>query len=194
MTMNDDRIKVDRMRYTKNTTSSRLALLAILFNVLYFVSLYKLDLYEPRIATDGTGLNNAYYTALLGGSIIYNLVFMLVAFLSSEGVKSYKKSYSKVMIVLAVLQIARIFILPAILHDTFLYERERRHTEEYEFRILNLVWTGTRKVTFMGDLQYIRVCFYMVASAVCLLFGARINSRKSSALEAHIANLESLQA
>ena len=192
--MNDDRIQVDRMRYTKNTTSSRLVLLAILFNVLYFVSLYKLDLYEPRIATNGTGMNNAYYTALLGGSILFNLVFMLVAFLCSEGVKGYKKGFSKVLIVLAVLQIARMFIFPALLHDTFLYERERRHTEEFEIQFLSMAWTATRKVTFMGDFQFIRTCVYMICSAVCLLIGARINTKKSSALAAHIENLESLQA
>ena len=44
MSMNEDRfIQRDRMRFTKNTLSSGLALLAILFNVLYFVSIYKSD-------------------------------------------------------------------------------------------------------------------------------------------------------
>ncbi len=202
--MNNDRILVDRMRYTKNTTSSRLALLAIFFNVLYFVSVYKLDLYLPQLFTvagkpltidiNSTKQNNLYYTGLLGGSIIYNLVFMLVAFLSSEGVKNYKKAFSRVMVVLAVLQVARIFILPAVLHNGYVDSREARHTEEHVVQFLNMQWTTTRKVTFMGDGQYIRVCLYLIASAVCLLIGARINAKKSSALAAHIANLESLQA
>ena len=37
--MNEQSVKLDRMRYTKNTTSSRLALLAIVFNVFCFVSI-----------------------------------------------------------------------------------------------------------------------------------------------------------
>ena len=41
--MNEENIKLDRMRYTKNTTSSRLAILAIVFDVLFFISLYKSD-------------------------------------------------------------------------------------------------------------------------------------------------------
>ena len=41
--MNDQMVKLDRMRYTKNTASSRLAILAIVFDVLFFISLYKSD-------------------------------------------------------------------------------------------------------------------------------------------------------
>lgn len=192
--MNDDRIQVDRMRYTKNTTSSRLVLLAIIFNVLYFVSIYKLDIYEPRIRFADTTLNNSYYTIYLGGSIIFNLVFMLVAFLCSEGVKNYRKSFSVVLIVLAVLQIVRIFLLPNMLHGAYLFKDESAHTEQYVFRFLSTELPAVRHVTFMSDWQFIRVSIYMVASAVCLFIAARINAKKSSALAAHVANLESLQA
>ena len=87
--MNDERtVKLDRMRFTKNTSSSRLALLGIAFNVLYFISVYKSD------------VKNYYYTILIGASIIYNLVFMLSTFLCSEGVKNYKHSYSLALLVL----------------------------------------------------------------------------------------------
>ena len=41
--MNDRDILTDRMRYVKNTSSSRLCYLAILLNVLYFISIYKSD-------------------------------------------------------------------------------------------------------------------------------------------------------
>ena len=34
-------IRTDRMRYEKNKTSSNLAILAIVFNALFFVSIYK---------------------------------------------------------------------------------------------------------------------------------------------------------
>ena len=80
--MNDQMIKQDRMRYIKNTTSSRLCYLAILLNVLYFVSIYKSD------------VGSWYYQILVGGSIVYNLLFMLMAFLASEGVKNYQEKFS----------------------------------------------------------------------------------------------------
>ena len=42
--MNDEKTtRLDRMRYTKNTFSSNFALLAILFDVFFFISLYESD-------------------------------------------------------------------------------------------------------------------------------------------------------
>ena len=76
--MNDEKtIQLDRMRFTKNTTSANLALLAILFNVLFFISIYESD------------KGSWYYTILVGASILYNLIFLLAAFLASEGVNRY---------------------------------------------------------------------------------------------------------
>ncbi len=100
MTSEEKTIQRDRMRFTKNKASSGLALLAILLNVFYFVSIYKSD------------VGTYYYTILIGASIIYNLVFMLAVFLCSEGVKNYKASFGYAMIVIGALQIIRIFILP----------------------------------------------------------------------------------
>ena len=84
MSMNEEQlIQRDRMRFTKNTLSSGLALLAILFNVFYFVSIYKSD------------VGSYYYNIIMGASILYNLIFMLVV---------------------GALQILRIFILPMQAH------------------------------------------------------------------------------
>lgn len=103
--MNEDKmIRRDRMRFRKNKLSANLALLAIVFDVLYFVSIYQSD------------KGNYYYTYMIGISVIYNLIFMLATFLSEEGVKNYKKNYSFVLVVLGVLQIVRIFILPMQAH------------------------------------------------------------------------------
>ena len=105
MSMNEDKfIQRDRMRFTKNTLSSGLALLAILFNVLYFVSIYKSD------------VGSYYYNILIGASILYNLIFMLAVFLCSEGVKSYNRTYACVLLVVGALQILRIFYLPLMAH------------------------------------------------------------------------------
>ena len=97
---NPKTIKLDRMRYAKNTFSSRLTYLAILFNVLYFVSIY------------GSDVGSWYYQILIGASIVYNLVFMLMTFLASEGVKNYKIGYSWLLLAAGAGQIVRIFILP----------------------------------------------------------------------------------
>lgn len=107
--MNDDRLtRLDRMRYTKNTASSRFALLAIVFDVLFFISLYKSD------------VGSYYYTIIIGASIIYNLVFMLATFLCSEGVKNYQVRYSWVMMILGVGQLVRILIIPLNAHQTLI--------------------------------------------------------------------------
>ena len=158
--MNDERtVKLDRMRFTKNTSSSRLALLGIVFDVLYFISIYKSD------------VKNYYYTILIGASIIYNLVFMLSTFLCSEGVKNYKHPYSLALLVLGVIQIARIFILPLGAHQAEI--------------------DGMR---VMGDGQFIRLVIYLTASALCLFASAAVNLKKSRALDAHLASLRQVQA
>lgn len=101
MTINDDALmKKDRLRYTKNKLSANLTLLAIVFNALYFVSIYKSD------------VGSYYYKLVIGISVVYNLLFMLFAFLSSEGVKSYKLVYSFLLLALGAGQVIRIFILP----------------------------------------------------------------------------------
>ncbi len=101
MTLEDRKIKIDRMRYTKDKTSSTLILLAIVLDALYFVSIYSTD------------VGTYYYTWVIGASIVYNLLFLLMAFLASEGVKSRKGGYTGMLTVLGLLQFVRIFYLPA---------------------------------------------------------------------------------
>ena len=156
--MNEQTIRLDRMRFTKNTTSSRLTLLAIVFDVLYFVGLYRINV-------------DYYYNLLMGASILYNLVFMLAAFLSSEGVKNYKQGFSFVLCALGIIQIARIFILPMRAHAT-------------------MATVGGTEILAMSDAQFIRFIVYLVASALCLFAAAAVNLTKSRALAAHVATLD----
>lgn len=153
--MNEEYTRLDRMRYTKNTTSSRLAILAIVFDVLFFISLYKSD------------VGNYFYTILIGASIIYNLVFLLATFLASEGVKSYQRGYTWLLLALACGQIVRIFIYPM-----------QGHAAQ----------VGGAPV--IGNAQFILMIICLAASAVCLVGAAVINWRKSKALSNHIASLE----
>ena len=160
MTMTDDReIKLDRMRYVKNTESSRLCYLAILLDVLYFVSVYKSD------------VGSWYYQILIGASIVYNLLFLLMAFLASEGVKNYQLNYSWLLYGLGAGQILRIFILPLHAHQA-------------------VVKIGGTDTVVMQDPQFIRVVIYLLVSAVCLLVAALINQRKCMKLSNHLKTLE----
>lgn len=98
--MDKSLIKKDRMRFVNNTTSANLAYLSIVFNVLYFISIYSSD------------VGNYYYSITMGVSVVYNLLFLLTAFLCSEGIKNYKLSYSIIITVIGALQLVRIFGYP----------------------------------------------------------------------------------
>jgi hypothetical protein len=163
MEMDERYVRQDRLRYTKNTVSSRLAILAILFDVLFFVSIYKSD------------VGSWYYTILIGASILYNLVFMLLAFLSSEGVKRYKPGFSWLLIALGAIQVVRIFILPM-----------SAHRAELELK--------GETVRVMGDAQFIRCVIYLCVSSAACIAAAVINLGKSRMLKAHLARLGSRQA
>jgi hypothetical protein len=160
--MNDQSVRLDRMRFTKNTTSSRLVLLAIVLDALYFVSLYRINL-------------DYYYNMMMGASILYNLVFMLAAFLASEGVKNYRQGFSWVLCALGAGQIVRIFIWPTQAHATS-------------------VTVAGQEILAMSNGQFVRAVIYLAASAACLFVAAAVNFTKSRALKAHIAGLEGQKA
>ena len=101
MTQDIQQIKLDRMRYTKATLSSNLILLAIVFDCLYFISLYKSD------------VGSYYYNWAIGASIVYNLLFLLAGFLASEGVKSRNGGYTGILIFIGLMQFVRMTFLPS---------------------------------------------------------------------------------
>lgn len=101
-------VKTDRMRFTKNKLSANLSYLAIVFNAIYFISIYSTD------------VGSYFYNIKIGFSVVYNLLFMLFVFLASEGVKSYDLKYSIVLTVLGAMQIVRIFDIPLNAYYTFI--------------------------------------------------------------------------
>ena len=154
-------IRKDRLRFTKNKLSSGLILLSIAVNALYFVNIYRTD------------VGSYYYKIFIGASVVYNLVFMLVAFLCSEGVKNYKMSYAYISIVLAVLQIGRIFYLPREAHET-----------------ANTLEEGTM---VMGDSQFTFVSVCLIISAVLLATAGVIAIMKTTTLVNYQAELDKKQ-
>ena len=134
-------IKKDRLRYTNNKRSAQLTYLGILFNVLYFVNIYQSD------------VGTYYYSMTIGLSVLCNLIFLLVAFLSSEGVKNYKLGYAYTLIVLCGVQIARMFGIPRMAHTA------------------TAIVNG-EEVVVMDDKQYMWVMVFLALSAVsCLIAG-----------------------
>ena len=158
-------IQLDRMRFTKNTLGSRLVYLAILFDVLYFVSVYESDV--------GTW----YYQALIGVSIVYNLVFMLIAFLASEGVKNYKASYGYLLLGLGVGQIVRIFILPLMASNAL--------TKRSDPVLKKVV-----EVAVMDKSQFAWIVVFLCLSAACCIIAGAVSVSRSRKLAAYNASLE----
>lgn len=162
--MNEElQIKRDRMRFVKNTLCANLAILAIVFDVLYFINIYEADVTHT--------VGSFYYQYRIGVSIIYNILFLLAAFLSSEGIKNYKREYAIALIVLGVLQILRIFWLPA-----------QAATAE--------VTVGGVTTKVMDAAQHVRVIFYLAASGACCLVSGVIGIQRCRTLAEHIASLE----
>lgn len=158
--MNEEQmIRRDRMRFKKNKLSANLTLLAIVLDVLYFVNIYQND------------AGSYYHNWLIGVSIVYNLVFMLAAFLSEEGAKNYKKAYSIPLVLLGIIQVVRVFILPWQAHSYIDIE------------------AGFPEPP-MGNGQFIYLVILLIASAVCLVAAAVVNFLKCNALESHLKMLE----
>ncbi len=158
MTQNDLFIKRDRMRYTKDSLSSGLVILAIVFDVLYFVSIYQTD------------VSNYYYNWTIGASVIYNLLFLLTAFLVSQGVKTRKTGYGKTLVILGLLQIARVFYLPAKARAA-------------------VVVIGSTELEVMSSGQHTYVVVCLVASAVCCVAAAAISYINNKQLAQHMREL-----
>lgn len=95
-------IQDDILRYKKNKFAARFALLALVFNCLYFSVLYAISAVK------------AMFDVWMGISVIVNLLVLLMGFYASEGVKAYKKKFSFVLLGLAVLQLVRIIYFPAM--------------------------------------------------------------------------------
>ena len=157
--MNDvKQIEMDRMRFTKNKSSANLVLLAIVLDVLYFVSLYKSD------------VGNYYYNILIGASIIYNLIFLLAAFLASEAVKSRRSGFTVPLIVLGLIQFGRIFIIPFQAHSA-------------------MVSMSGAIVPVMGDAQFIAIVIFLVGSGACCIAAAVTSHLKNKALTEYMKTI-----
>lgn len=156
-------IKKDRLRYTKNKLSSTLAILGIVFDALYFISIYSSD------------VGNYFYNYIIGASVVYNLLFLLCVFLSSEGVKSYKLGYAITLIPVGIMQIVRIFYIPMKAHST-------------------LVEIGEEQALAIPNKQFAYVIVCLTLSAVACIAAGIIGIYKNRTLELHKKQLQEAEA
>ncbi|MDE7076377.1 MAG: hypothetical protein K2O62_03550 [Clostridia bacterium] len=160
-TPNQEIISSDIMRYKTNKLPASLALLGIVFNCLYFCLLY--------------GFKESFFSQWkIGFSVILTLVFLLVTFLCSEGIKSYKKNYSIVLLILAVVQVIRMFGLPleALRHDVGLASTDVPALKiNYFF------------VDLPSGVSYTILLVWLAASAACLVAAAVIGYINCARLE-----------
>ncbi len=145
--------KLDRMRYTKDSTSANMVYVAIVLNVLYYVGIYQMDHASEKPSTE-----YLYYTWLIGASVIYNLLFLLIGFLSSVGVKERRHGYTPILVFLGVMQIVRIFYLPAKAHAATYVIGETTYevmtSGQYAFSVAALAVSGALCVA-AGVLSYL---------------------------------------
>lgn len=154
-------IQDDLLRYTKNKLPASLALLALVFNILYFTLLYTIH-------------TTQMYTIVVGVSVIVNLLVLLSGFYASEGIKAYNKKMCILLLVLAAVQIARIFIYPLQgLSDKWM-------AGNAYFGVI--MTTGSN-----GALLII----YLVGSAACFIASAVLGYINTMKREAHLKKIES---
>ena len=153
----------DIKRYKKNGLAQMLALLGLVFNCLYFMLLYAY-------------LDGYFKTITIGFSVILTLVVLLMVFLSSEGIKNYKKKFSIVLLVIAAFQILRIFGYP-------LYGL--RH------QILTAGYFGFYPTAEQSWVEFVILLVYLCGSAACLIASAVIGWIKAVLLENYMKKVES---
>lgn len=151
-------VQDDILRYKKNKKAANFALLGLVFNCLYFMLLYSFI---------SKNFKDNFYTPILGGSVILTLVTLLSAFLASEGVKGYNKKYGILLIVLAAVQIIRIFIVPllGLTSDSL--------TGHYF------------GITLASGASFALLVIYLCASAACYVAAAVFNYIIAGRLEKH---------
>lgn len=166
-------INHDIMRYKKNKLAQMLALLGLVFNCLYFMLLYGIIenfYYNPEEPTEYAGLT------LMGLSVIITLVILLVIFLSSENVKNYNRTYSYVLLGIAVFQVIRIFGYPLW---------------GLEHQILTVGYFGFYPTAEQSGVEFAILTVYLCASAACLVGSAVIGWIQATRLKAYMAKTES---
>ncbi len=171
-TPNQEIIHSDILRYKTNKLPATLALLGIVFSCLYFCLLYGFR-------------SNFFSNWQIGISVILTLFSLLITFLASEGIKGYNKKFVIVLIVLAAIQIIRIFGIPL---SALRYDIANGNTVADETSTLYTRYFG---VDLAPWTCFVFLTLWLCASAVCLIASAVIGYINCVRLEAFNKKIES---
>lgn len=163
LTENQKLINKDIMRYKSNKLASSLAILGIVFNCLYFMLMYSIN------------VTNYFYTLEIGISVILTLLVLLLVFYSSVGVKGYIKGFSYVLWVIAAVQIIRMVCGPIIAATGVSWFTEEKFTDVLQSRYF---------FTNIGNTACcIILVIYLAASAACLISAGVVGFIRAVQLE-----------
>lgn len=149
-------IQTDVMRYKRNKTAANFALLSLVFECLYFMVFYSVNV-------------TAFNTITIGISVVVNLCFLLVTMLAEEEIRAYNWKYSITLLALAVVQIIRIFYYPIKVLNTTTTDGD---IYTYFF------WHTMQK----GEFSAVMIIF-LVLSAACLVASAIFGYTRARKLE-----------
>ncbi len=171
-TPNQEIIHSDILRYKTNKLPATFALLGIVFSCLYFCLLYGFR-------------SNFFSNWQIGISVILTLFSLLITFLASEGIKGYNKKFVIVLIVLAAIQIIRIFGIPL---SALRYDIANGNTVADETSTLYTRYFG---VDLAPWTCFVFLTLWLCASAACLIASAVIGYINCVRLEAFNKKIES---
>lgn len=181
-TPNQKVLQSDISRYKTNKLASSLALLSLVFNCLYFCLLYGF------LSLSAAGNSNKFSGAdlwRLGISVILTLVTLLMTFLCSEGIKTYNKRFAIPLVVIAVVQIIRMFGLPL---EMLKKDTAAGMASNISGAMLNVRYFG---IDLSPSASYALLVIWLAVSAACLIAAAVIGYINSVKLENFNKKIES---
>src|SRR5574344_28794 len=166
----DPATKADIMRYTPNSLSFWLCVLAIVLDVIMFLIIYRQTDCVPNY--------------LLGIDLIINVVYMLAGFLLDEKQKAYLGKFGYFSIGLGIIEILRIFCIPL-----YYYLKHVEYIKEY-----NLALESGTEFVFAGikglpTKEFIWCVAIMVLSGICLILAGVFTIIKEKKLIEYKNNL-----
>ena len=172
-------VKVEKMRYQKNSLSYMLGFAGIGFSI--FAAFILLNSLTPDI-----------YTIF---KILLNIVILLFGFMCCENVKNYREKSAYMMLGIAGVCVARIFFGPVMLfkyYSKYLTFMEDGILQTDENTIVSK-WLGSSiidKSGFLTSTGYVRAILAiigLIGAALCFIFAAIICIRKSKVLKKFLA-------
>ncbi len=149
------------LRYTKNSLSFWLCMLAIVADVLYFTKAF-----SPVMGN--VSFDVGFVIAI---DVILNILFMLFTFLCAEKLKAYQLEWSYVALGMGIAQIIRIFVVPFLKYEA-------------------VVNGETVMKLFVSGADQIQCIIWLALSALSLIGAAYIGYVKSKQLRAYLKEIE----